>query len=315
MKKLRAGIMLTISACMTLFMGMNVLAAECEGQTTGHTPGTEVYEADWNKCNGGYQTDYYECIYCYESVDANGNLVERFEGTDVHTPGTEVKKADHTPCKGGFEEDYYLCDLCGHPTDKEGYAVYYKSGTNKHTPGTEKHAAYYVAECAGGVKEDFYFCTVCNWFCDANGETIIYYPGTGEHAIVKQPAKEATYSENGNIAYWYCEVCGIIFAEEAGINRIEDINDVIIPKLEKTENDESKADTNESESETEATGAAGNGFKPETEAIGTGGNGSSTSKPTESPATGDSAPIVIMTGLMVLSVVVLGVSYQKLRKR
>ncbi len=41
-----------------------------------------------------------------------------------------------------------------------------------------------------------------------------------KHDAVKTEAKEATCTEDGNIAYWYCEGCGTYFSDEACTNEI-----------------------------------------------------------------------------------------------
>ena len=49
--------------------------------------------------------------------------------------------------------------------------------------------------------------------------------------MTKTEAKEPTYTEEGNIAYWHCDKCGEYFSDEAGENNIS-YEDTIIPKLQ-----------------------------------------------------------------------------------
>ena len=49
--------------------------------------------------------------------------------------------------------------------------------------------------------------------------------------MTKTEAKEPTYTEEGNIAYWHCGKCGEYFSDEAGENNIS-YEDTIIPKLQ-----------------------------------------------------------------------------------
>lgn len=50
------------------------------------------------------------------------------------------------------------------------------------------------------------------------------------HTLEATPAKEATCTEDGNIAYWYCESCGKYFSDEAG-TKVISLEDTVIPKL------------------------------------------------------------------------------------
>ena len=48
------------------------------------------------------------------------------------------------------------------------------------------------------------------------------------HKAVKVEAKDATETEAGNIAYWYCEGCGKYFADEALTKEITK-DDTVVP--------------------------------------------------------------------------------------
>ena len=68
-----------------------------------------------------------------------------------------------------------------------------------------------------------------------SGEVIVNdQPVTGEgvvthtHKAVKVEAKDATETEAGNIAYWYCEGCGKYFADEALTKEITK-DDTVVP--------------------------------------------------------------------------------------
>lgn len=51
---------------------------------------------------------------------------------------------------------------------------------------------------------------------------------TVDHALTAVPAKEATATEAGNIAYWTCPACGKLFADDAASKEIE-LADTVIP--------------------------------------------------------------------------------------
>lgn len=52
-----------------------------------------------------------------------------------------------------------------------------------------------------------------------------------EHKAIKVEANDATYKEEGNIEYWYCEECGKYFSDEKLTKEINK-NDTIIPVVE-----------------------------------------------------------------------------------
>ncbi len=64
---------------------------------------------------------------------------------------------------------------------------------------------------------------------DPNGYNIELKPSTKkcEHNMQATAAKEATCTENGNIAYWYCSLCGKYFADVNG-SRVITLADTVI---------------------------------------------------------------------------------------
>ena len=61
-----------------------------------------------------------------------------------------------------------------------------------------------------------------------------YRPNGCNHDMVEIPASEATYEEEGNIAYWCCKACGKLFKDSKGETAIT-IEETIVPKLVKSE--------------------------------------------------------------------------------
>ena len=206
-----------------------------------HTPGSTLYPADWNDQTGGYGYDYYKCTVCGCSCDENGH-VHVFVGPDngcsggykCHKPGTVQYPADYTPCQGGFKVPYYLCTACNNPVDANGTLVDWSAPTGSHTPGAEKHDANYTP-CQGGFTVDFYECTGCGCPVDADGNEPTYTPGNGVHDLEQVPGKAPTYEEDGYTAFWKCKDCSAAFKDEAGTLFIEDIEEILLPKIEKTE--------------------------------------------------------------------------------
>ena len=80
--------------------------------------------------------------------------------------------------------------------------------------------------------------------CDAH--CMICYELTNPdaaHTIAAVEAKAATCTENGNIAYWYCEHCGAVWADEA-LTQITNRMSVVIPAPGHTYDDNCDADCN-----------------------------------------------------------------------
>ena len=197
-----------------------------------HIPGSEKHDAD-PACAGGFLEDWYECTGCGRPVDENGNLIEWTEPTAAHTPGGEKHPADYTLCGGGCKSDYYLCDVCNSTCNADGSSCYYympEPGVT-HTTGALQAADYTV--CGGGYKDPYYLCEVCGqavnpaltWFAT-------WYEPTDPHTLTKMDALAPTYEADGNVEYWHCTVCGANFYDAKGEKPVEDMDDLLLPKLE-----------------------------------------------------------------------------------
>ena len=202
-----------------------------------HTPGSVLHPADWNRKDGGYIRSYYTCTVCDTPCDAKGHAAS-YAGPGgncpmgLHTPGSEKHEPDYTPCGGGFKDEWYECETCHQACDADGNPVEGFEPTGLHTPGSEKHEANYTP-CSGGIKEDWYECEACGQPCDAEGNSIEFHEPTGSHHLVEVPAKDPTYEEDGNSAYWVCSDCQALFKDAEGATPIEDESEIVIPKLDK----------------------------------------------------------------------------------
>lgn len=196
-----------------------------------HTPGSVLHAADWNRKDGGYIRSYYTCTVCDTPCDAKGNTLEVLPPIG-HTPGSEKHEPNYSPCSGGIKEDWYECEACGQPCDAEGNSIEIHAPTGSHTPGSEKHEPDYTP-CGGGFKDEWYECETCHQPCDAEGNSIEFHEPTGSHHLVEVPAKDPTYEEDGNSAYWVCSECQALFKDAEGATPIEDESEIVIPKLDK----------------------------------------------------------------------------------
>ena len=201
-----------------------------------HTPGSVLHAADWNRKDGGYIRSYYTCTVCDTPCDAKGHAASYAGPSEncpmgLHTPGSEKHEPDYTPCNGGIKDEWYECDVCGAPCDAKGNTLEVLPPIG-HTPGSEKHGPNY-SPCSGGIKEDWYECEACGQPCDADGNSIEIHAPTGSHHLVEVPAKDPTYEEDGNSAYWVCSDCQALFKDAEGATPIEDESEIVIPKLDK----------------------------------------------------------------------------------
>ena len=203
----------------------------CSGGYKCHLPGSEEQPADYTPCFGGFKTPYYLCTNCNTPVDANGTVVLRDAGGQ-HTPGSELQPANYTSCNGGFTSDFYICTVCDCPVNADGSDAEFTDGTGVHTPGSELQPANY-SPCNGGFKTDFYICIFCECPLDENGEEPVWYDGNGEHTLVQVPEKAPTYEEYGYVSFWQCKYCGTAYKDAEGTAEIVDVEEILLPKLEK----------------------------------------------------------------------------------
>ncbi len=136
---------------------------------------------------------------------------------------------------------------------------------------TVEHVAAKDATCAANGNIEYWYCTVCGmaWLnaeCTQNTNLrAVVTPATGEHVyfddcsaicevcgyerevshnVIHVEAKAATCAANGNIEYWYCDVCGMAWLN-AECTQNTNLRAVITPATgEHTYDDEYDADCN-----------------------------------------------------------------------
>lgn len=103
-----------------------------------------------------------------------------------------------------------------------------------------KHALSFVPEvpatCMVDGRPEYWHCDGCGLsFADPEGrntvrpsERVILHPG---HMVKHVPALEPTVQAEGNIEYWECSRCGLVFAD-AGLAQVVGKADTVLPKLE-----------------------------------------------------------------------------------
>ncbi len=88
-------------------------------------------------------------------------------------------------------------------------------------------------DCTNDGNIEYWYCPDCDKYFSDPGCTIvidegdIILPAAG-HMMTEHPFKAATCTEDGNIAYWYCNVCEKYFSDAEGANSIRE-NQIGIP--------------------------------------------------------------------------------------
>ena len=88
--------------------------------------------------------------------------------------------------------------------------------------------------CTESGSINYWYCLACGkYYSDAETTTEIHYDDTvisavGHTDVTEFAAKDPTYTENGNIPYWYCNVCQKYFSDANCENMIA-YNDTVIP--------------------------------------------------------------------------------------
>ncbi len=195
-----------------------------DGDVVVHTPRAYLYEADYTVCGGGYKHDYYECRYCLDACDADGDEVEFFgiSQTGHSLPECSANPADYTPCMGGYDQDYYQCYVCNHMCNINGEYVPYREPTSDHVLGDMCYAEDEVRYCTGWYVEDYQKCIFCDEalvaYTDENMETWYRsakrawpdHPGDCYHILGEELYPATKEDCGGGYAedYYMCVNCG-----------------------------------------------------------------------------------------------------------
>ena len=146
---------------------------------------------------------------------------EEYHWHECQNQGCDQKIADkqaHTDEDGDGK-----CDVCG-----------YVMAVESHT-----HDLVYVDEsvatCDAEGNIGYYVCEICGkYFSDAAGQSEIADKRSvvipKSHTLTKVDAEAASCTEDGNIEYYVCEICGKYFSDAAGQSEIADKGSVVIPQ-------------------------------------------------------------------------------------
>ena len=218
----------TCSACGKIFKDADASTeTSVEAEKTSKIPHTLTkteYKAA--TCTEDGNTEYYTCSVCGKIFkDENGTQETSVEAEKLVATGHSLTKTDakEPTCTEDGNNAYYTCSACGKIfKDAEG--------TQETTVENEILAASghkmskndaKTATCTEDGNNEYYSCSACGKaFKDADGKTVTTVEAekiaaTG-HTMTKTDAKDATCTEDGNIAYWYCSVCNKYFSDENG---------------------------------------------------------------------------------------------------
>ena len=173
------------------------------------------------------------CIACVAFAAAAAFSACVTEEEHVHDMTTHEAVA--ATCTEDGNTAYYECDGCGkYFSDEAGENEISLSDTVVPATGHDMTAvAAKNATCTEDGNSAYYICDNCDkYFSDEAGENEIELSATvvpaAGHSMNANNAKEATCTEPGNTAYYYCDTCEKYFSDEAGENEIE-LSSTVIP--------------------------------------------------------------------------------------
>ncbi len=160
--------------------------------------------------------EYWYCSRC-NVYFSNESCTTPFDSED----DTIIAKTEHT-FRTYWDKDekshWHQCSVCGEKTDIAEHAY------------NEVASPIYLAKNATCTEAARYFKScVCG---QVSTETFAYGDPLG-HELVKTEAKESTCEEQGNIEYWTCGRCHLIFRDEGATEPISS-EDVVLPLAEHT---------------------------------------------------------------------------------
>ena len=222
---------------------ISIRPPECEEHTLSKIAASAA------SCAKEGNVEYYYCIVCERYyLDEAGTLETTLEACTIPKLTTHgnivlVEARDET-CKEKGCIEHWACDICGQAfVDEEGTVKLDNSDVEipidaaKHT-NLVHHDAVAATCCEQGTIE-YWYCDGCDkYFTDAAGTQSISKlkldvdkDKTNHTNLVYYPPKAASCSEEGNIAYYYCDGCKDYFSDAEGTKEISKA-DTTLGKLE-----------------------------------------------------------------------------------
>ncbi|MBQ3202238.1 MAG: carbohydrate binding domain-containing protein [Clostridia bacterium] len=204
----------------------------------GHTPGAEA-----DCVNDQYCTvcgDVLATAVGHSWVDATCTAPK----TCSVCGETEGEALGHTPGAEADCENDQTCTVCGEVLNAALGHSYTETSRVDATCGADGSVTYTCGNCGDSYSdvlpatgEHVYF-DDCSAICEVCG-----YEREAGHNVIHVEAKDATCTELGNIEYWYCDVCGMAWLDEACIMNTN-MMAVKLPMIDHTYDNDFDADCN-----------------------------------------------------------------------
>ena len=189
-------------------------------------------------CTEDGNIEYWYCGACgkYFRDEALTQEIKK-EKTIIKAKGHHAVKTEEKPatCTEDGNIEYWYCNDCGKYFSDEACTqeISFEETVIKATGHTAEKTEAKEPTCTEDGNIEYWYCEACGkYFRDEaltqeikKEETIIKAKG---HHAVKIEEKLATCTEDGNIEYWYCDVCNKYFSDAELTNEIS-IDKTVIP--------------------------------------------------------------------------------------
>ena len=222
---------------------ISIRPPECEEHTLSKIAASAA------SCAKEGNVEYYYCIVCERYyLDEAGTLETTPEACAIPKLTTHgnivLVEARDATCKEKGCIEHWACDICGQAfVDEEGTVKLDNSDVEipidaaKHTNLVHHDAV--AATCSEQGTIEYWYCDGCDkYFTDAAGTQSVSKlkldvdeDKTNHTNLVYYPPKAASCSEEGNIAYYYCDGCKDYFSDAEGTKEISKA-DTTLGKLE-----------------------------------------------------------------------------------
>ena len=174
-------------------------------------------EATAPTCEKEGNKEYWYCDRC-NVYFSNESCTTQFD-SEADTILAKTEHAFRTYWDKDEKSHWHECSVCGEKTD-----------ISEHEYNNEVASNAYIASIATCTEPATYYKScVCGQY---GTETFAYGDPLG-HELVKTEAKVSTCEEHGNIEYWTCGRCHLIFRDEGAAELIS-AEDVVLPLAEHT---------------------------------------------------------------------------------
>ncbi len=158
--------------------------------------------------------------------DTVEKAIEASTGTAEHIilhSLTHHPRVEATCIEKGNIEYWYCSSCCKYFSDKDAVTEI-QEGTITIAVNPDAHSLEHndaeAPTCISTGNKEYWHCTLCDKYFSDEGKTttskeaITIAENPNAHSLEHIKAKAATCTENGNIEYWHCTLCGTCFSDE-----------------------------------------------------------------------------------------------------